>query len=279
MAAALVRSGAIATPPSRLARSGSPVRAALVVGLLALAARTATAAPTAAGDVPEKARVLAERGKSAHASGDYNTAISAYTEAYAIAPSPALLFNLAQAYRLRGSCDDAALMYRRYLATSPSADARAIAEDHLSTVERCAHKVALQIPLDAAERAAVPAVARQQDAARERPGETQQRVGIGIAIGGGLALVAAGYFALEAMDAESDLEKAYAAGGSGRDLVEIDERGERSATLATWLGIGGGALVVGGVTTYLLGRHAEAASRVAIKPRAGGAEVSFAWRF
>ena len=35
-----------------------------------------------------------------------------------------LLFNLAQAYRLQGNCDDAALMYRRYLATNPGVEQR-----------------------------------------------------------------------------------------------------------------------------------------------------------
>lgn len=251
--------------------------AVLAVGLLAIAAHRAHAAP---GSVPDKARQLADKGRTSHEAGDYNTAIAAYTEAYAIAPSPALLFNLAQAYRLRGSCDDAALMYRRYLDTSPSPEARVIAEGHLATVERCAHKIALSIPLDDKERAAVPVIAKQQDSAREEAGQWQQRVGVGLAIGGGLALAAATYYALDARSAEADVEHGYQMGGNGRDLAPIDARGERSATLATWLGIGGGALVIGGVTTYLLGRRAEQrAVPIAIAPKKGGAEVSLAWRF
>jgi len=250
--------------------------AIVVVGLLLLAVRSAYAAP---GSVPDKARQLADKGRTSHEAGDYGAAISAYTEAYAIAPSPALLFNLAQAYRLRGSCDDAALMYRRYLDTAPGPDARMIAEGHLATVERCAHKIALSIPLDAEERAAVPVVAKQQDIAREEPGLLTQRIGIALVVGGGLALAGATYYALDARSAEADVEDGYQMGGNGRDLAPIDARGERSAKLATWLGIGGGALVVGGVTTYLLGRRAERAMPIAFAPRKGGAEVSFAWRF
>lgn len=264
---------AVAAPPAA-ARSSS-LAVLVVVGLLALAARSAYAAPMT---VPEKARQLADKGRSSHEAGDYSAAIAAYTEAYALAPSSALLFNLAQAYRLRGSCDDAALMYRRYLDTAPDPDARAIAEGHLATVERCAHKVALSIPLDATERAAVPAVARQQDRARDA-GQIPQRIGLGLVIGGGLSLAAATYFALDARSAEADVEQGYATGGNGRDLAPIDDRGRRSASLATWLGVGGGALVAAGVTTYLLGRRAERAVPVAIVPQAGGAEVSFAWRF
>lgn len=265
----------VAVPPAA-ARSSS-LAVLVVVGLLALAARSAYAAPMT---VPEKARQLADKGRTSHEAGDYSAAIAAYTEAYALAPSSALLFNLAQAYRLRGSCDDAALMYRRYLDTAPAPEARTIAEGHLATVERCAHKVALSIPLDATERAAVPAVARQQDRARrDDAGQIPQRIGLGLVIGGGLSLAAATYFALDARSAEADVEHGYATGGNGRDLAPIDDRGRRSASLATWLGIGGGALVAAGVTTYLLGRRAESAVPVAIVPKAGGAEVSFAWRF
>lgn len=287
LVSALAQTGVVAyaapdrrLPPKRPAAFplSSSFAAFVVVGLLLLAARSAYAAP---GTVPDKARQLADKGRSSHEAGDYNTAIAAYTEAYAIAPSPALLFNLAQAYRLRGSCDDAALMYRRYLDTRPALDARVIAEGHLATVERCAHKIALSIPLDDTERRAVPVVAKQQDLARERSdtGLSRQRVGIGLAIGGGLALAAATYFAIDAKSAENDVEDAYANGGEGWDLAPIDDRGQRSAKLGMWLGIGGGALVVAGVTTYVLGRRAERAAPIALVPKKGGAEVSFAWRF
>ncbi|MGE0398840.1 MAG: hypothetical protein AB7T06_19180 [Kofleriaceae bacterium] len=279
LVSALAQNGVVEYMPPRRevpARQTSSFAAIIVVGLLLLAVRSAYAAPTS---VPEKARQLADKGRMSHEAGDYSAAIAAYTEAYAIAPSPALLFNLAQAYRLRGSCDDAVLMYRRYLDTSPSLDARAIAEGHLATVERCAHKVALSIPLDENERRAVPALAKQQDVVREDPGVWKQRVGIGLVIGGGLALAGATYFALDARSAESDVERGYQMGGDGHDLAPIDARGRRSATLATWLGVGGGALVIGGVTTYLLGRRAESAGPIAVVPTKGGAEVSFAWRF
>src|SRR5215470_15454178 len=120
-----------------------------VLAALALAAPAEVRADNAwSGAVPAKARALAERGRAYHDAGDYAAAITAFTQAYVMAPSPALLFNLAQAYRLQGDCDDAALMYRRYLATGPSLDERALAESHLATVERCVHKIALHIPVE-----------------------------------------------------------------------------------------------------------------------------------
>ena len=69
--------------------------------------------------IPNKARLLAEKGRAFHNAGDYNNAVSAFKEAYVLAPSPGLLFNIAQAYRLGGNCDEAAWMYRRFLDTNP----------------------------------------------------------------------------------------------------------------------------------------------------------------
>src|SRR5215470_17918444 len=113
-----------------------------VLAALALAAPAEVRADNAwSGAVPAKARALAERGRALHDAGDYASAITAFTQAYVIAPSPALLFNLAQAYRLQGDCEDASLMYRRYLASSPSAEERALAESQLAAVERCMHKL------------------------------------------------------------------------------------------------------------------------------------------
>src|SRR5262249_31765764 len=98
--------------------------------------------------IPQKARKLVDTGRAAHEKGEYARAIALFKEAYVIAPSPGLLFNLGQAYRLMGNCDDAALMYHRYLDASPSSEGRSLAELHLATVERCMAKRSLHIPMD-----------------------------------------------------------------------------------------------------------------------------------
>jgi tetratricopeptide (TPR) repeat protein len=245
------------------------------------AALAATMPQLACADtVPERARKLAAEGREAHEAGDYDRAIAAFTEANALAPSPALLFNLAQAYRLKGNCDDAAVMYRRYLATVPPEDARVIAQGHLETSERCAHKLALSIPLDQQEKAASRPAAGTVVRAREyNDGTTQQRLGMGLMIGGSIALAASAYFAWDAHSAANDVEDAYAAGKPGAEIHPIDKRGQRAETLAWGFGIGGGALVAGGVVSYMLGRHNEEAMNLAIAPTKGGGQVSYAWKF
>lgn len=262
-------------------------RLALVTAVLA------ASMPARAEPVPPKARKLAEHGREMHRRGEYERAVTAFKEAYVIAPSAGLLFNLAQAYRLQGNCDDAALMYRRYLATSPPADARAVAQTHLATVERCVHKRGLNIPLDESmaylnvppppgPEAVLEPDRREADDRREvpRPRRLERDVGVGLVIGGGAALATAAYFGLASYRAARDVEAAYEGGAKWSEVRPIHERGERAELAAKIFGIGGGLAVAGGVTLWLLGRRDERTQRLAVTPATGhGAEVSYAWSF
>jgi tetratricopeptide (TPR) repeat protein len=277
--------------------------------LLAAVAIAACSMAAHAGEpVPQKARKLAERGRELHQRGDYSRAIIAFKEAYVLAPSPGLLFNLAQAYRLQGSCEDAALMYRRYIATVPrsAVDERALAEGHLATVTRCMERRTLNLPPDAAM-SHIPSPpqsgidglfvdAPAPPPARSR-GQTLRKVGVGATIAGGAALTVAGYFAIRALNAASDVERLYAEGGRWKDIQPIHERGERAESAAKWLGIGGGITAAAGVTLYLVGRRAERApvtytaasprrappsvtrSSITVAPAPGGAQVGMSWTF
>lgn len=255
---------------------------------LITAACLAAAAPASAEPIPPKARKLADHGREMHQRGEYDRAITAFKEAYVIAPSPGLLFNLAQAYRLQGNCDDASLMYRRYLATGPSAAARTVAEQHLATVERCSQKRALNIPLDdSMAYLKVPPppgpekviVDDKRDI--ERPTEIKKDVGIGLAIGGGVAIATAAYFGMRSYQASRDVEAAYARGEKWPEIKSIHERGETAERAAMIFGIGGGIAVVGGATLWFLGRRDERMNQLAVSPAAkgSGAQVSYSWSF
>ena len=236
--------------------------------------------------VPPKARQLAEHGREMHKRGQYDRAITAFKEAYVIAPSPGLLFNIAQAYRLQGNCEDAALMYRRYLATGPDPGARSVAETHLGTVERCVQKRTLNIPLEESMAYLnVPPppgpekviVTDQRDI--QRPTELKKDIGIGLTIGGGVALAIAAYFGYRSYDAERDVERAYERGAKWPEVKKIHERGENAGRAAKIFGIGGGLAVAGGVTLWVLGRRDERANQLAVTPSTRGASVSYSWTF
>lgn len=263
------------------------IRVAAVLAVLAIAPLPARGdAPS--GDavpvqIPDKARTLASRGRAAHDAGDYPTAIAAFIQAYVIAPSPALLFNLAQAYRLQGNCDDAALMYRRYLATSPGPEQRALAETHLASVERCLHKLALHIPVEtASNRMLVPPAALPSASVSAAPvsrrARIEQDIGLGLAIGGGMSLAVAAYYAIQAHEAENDVGAAFARGGRWTDIAPIDARGKSAATTATWFGAGGALGLAGGIVTYLIGRHNEGPP-LTVSTARNGLQLGVRWAY
>jgi tetratricopeptide (TPR) repeat protein len=273
-------------------RAAAVVLSSLVAGALPM--RASAGEPSTPEQIPDKARKLVERGRELHGQGDYGRAIIAFKEAYVLAPSPGLLFNLGQAYRLQGNCDDAAIMYRRYLATNPSPDARALAETHLATVERCIAQRGLHIPFDesmAYLRATPPEdktlalVAAPTAPAPEHAHSRrmQKWIGLGVATGGGLALASAGFFAYRSHEASVEVEERYARGDKWKNIAPVAARGEQSATLARAFGIGGGLAAVAGVTVFLLGeraeRRAQSLSPLSVTPTRRGAEVSLAWHF
>jgi tetratricopeptide (TPR) repeat protein len=230
-------------------------------------------------DVPAKARVLADRGRASHEKGDYATAVALFTEAYVLAPSPALLFNLAQSYRLQGDCETAALMYKRYIETDPPPEALALARAHLATVERCARHdpVVGEVITDPAPNVETRAVPPRVDTDRP-PGQLRKEVGLGLGLGGSAALAGALYFAYQAHLASDAVDAAYAHGGKQSDLARLDADGRSDARYAMILGVTGGLAVAAGATLYVLGVRAENHA-VAIHPTAHGAQVAVAWSF
>jgi tetratricopeptide (TPR) repeat protein len=242
--------------------------------IVALSIVLCAGAARAGGAVPPLARQLSDRGRALHDLGDYEQAIVAYKQAYLIAPSPGLLFNMAQAYRLEGDCASAAEFYHRYLQTDPDPEARRVAEIQLASVSACARRA------DQGARTAL-AITHTAAARDDEPGLGKRRVGM-IATGVGALLLAGGtYYALDARDASDQVAAAYAKGGDWRSIAAIDARGQRSSELATGLLLGGGAAVATGVVFYLIGRHEdlERAPVMTIAPAPGGGSVGMSWRF
>jgi hypothetical protein len=155
-----------------------------------------------------------------------------------------------------------------------------LAQTHLATVERCMHLRGLHIPMDEATAyLAIPNPPKDLgivDAPQPRPrGHVMKNVGIGLAIGGVAATGVAAYFAVRAHDDQQAVEKAYAMGAKWPELAQRHADGERAATTARMFGIGGGAALAGGITLYILGRHAGVPLQVT--PTGTGARVSLQW--
>jgi tetratricopeptide (TPR) repeat protein len=238
--------------------------------------------------VPEKARLLADRGRQLQRDGKFAEALEAYKAAYVLAPSPGLLFNLAQAYRLNGDCDDAAWMYKRFLETSPRDDMRALVNEHLEKLASCTH-MGFRANLDPAahEVQAMPsqpprttviatAGSTTADVSHAR---SEQRAGAYLMIGGGVGLAVAAVFAVDAHLAANEVADSYQGGARNPDIRSLDDRGHRDDAITAIAGISGGAAVITGAVLYGLGVHSERAQHVAVVPHLDGGEVDVAWQF
>lgn len=90
------------------------------------------------GDTADKAaaREHYEKGTSYYDLGRYPDAIKEFEAAYEIKKDPALLYNLAQAYRLGGNPEQALHFYKTYLRYVPRPPNRAEIEDRITGLEK-----------------------------------------------------------------------------------------------------------------------------------------------
>lgn len=75
---------------------------------------------------------LYERGESAYNAQRFAESIELFERAYAEHPAPEFLFNIAQAHRRLGHCEEALVFYRRYLEQLPNTKLRAEVEGHVA---------------------------------------------------------------------------------------------------------------------------------------------------
>ncbi len=94
----------------------------------------------------EKAKLLHEAGLAEYQAGRYGAAVDAFRHAYKLVPAPGILFNLAQAYRLRGDCKSARRSYKKFLKVSTDAGQIALAKEHMATLSKCAEPTAAPPP-------------------------------------------------------------------------------------------------------------------------------------
>ena len=82
------------------------------------------AAPARADDT-QRAKELFQQGTTLFNLGEFDKAIDAWQQGYKEKPDPGFLYNIGQAYRLKGDAPKAIFFYRGYLRNSPKAANRA----------------------------------------------------------------------------------------------------------------------------------------------------------
>ncbi len=110
-----------------------PVRSAALFAIVALT--LTLVAPVARAEDVAAAREHYKKGTTYYDLGKYADAAKEFEAAYEAKNDPAILFNLAQAYRLSGQTDQALHFYRTYLRYVPKPPNRAEIEEQIKALE------------------------------------------------------------------------------------------------------------------------------------------------
>jgi len=197
-----------------------------------------------------------ERATRAYDVQKYQEAVTEYQKAYEIGGDPAMLYNVAQAYRLGDQLTEALHTYRRYLQRSPTARNREDVERKIADLEQTieARRKAAEAAAQAkqtSEAAQTPAVTAPPVAPPQSPAVPVETGVNGLRIAG-IAVLSVGAAALGTAGVAG-----YLASKRGDDLTrasmseqmfdpDVQSSGKTWNTVAIASAVGGGALALVG---------------------------------
>jgi len=208
-----------------------------------------------------------ERATRAYDVQKYQEAVAEYQKAYEIGGDPAMLYNVAQAYRLGDQLTEALHTYRRYLQRSPTARNREDVERKIADLEQTieARRKATEAAAQAKQATessqpppatAPPVAPPPSPAIPADSGVNGLRVaGIAVLSVGAAALGTAGFAGYLASKKGDDLTKA-SMNGQAFD-PNVQSSGKTWNTVAIASAIGGGALAVVGTVLIVVAGSSE----------------------
>lgn len=252
-------------------------RAAWIASLV-MVARVASADPS-------EAERLYTEGQKAYEDKRYDDALVAWQKSYELSKLPGLVFNIAQAHRLKGECTKAVASYRTFIELDPGSGQRGQAENLVKELEPCKDAPAPVVerhdpPI--VERHDVPQVVAATRRSYPRPVTPEPRgrgklvasaiIGVAGAAAAGVGLLFGG----QADSLATEVKAACASGCAWTDIKDRDAEGHRDVVLQwSLIGAGAAALVASGVLYYLAASERSSASTVVVAPRPSGATVSW----
>jgi len=245
---------------------------------------------TARADDVGAAREHYQKGTRAYDLGHYDEAVKEYEAAYRAKDDPALLFNIAQAYRLSGDNAAAVRAYKSFLRRVPEAPNRGEVEKRIADLQKSMAEQA-RPKEGAAEVTPAPAEATPAPKPQPEPkpserssasavGEKEAPSGRGLRIAGLslLAIGAAGLvvgatFVALAKSANDDVNNPP----NNRFDPSAEDRRDRYQTVDVVFFAIGGVAAAAGITLFLLGRRAG--KRVAMSPTPGSPHAAVGFSF
>ena len=195
-----------------------------------------------------EAKRLTREAIAHYQSGRYSEAIDGFQAAWARVHEPELLYNIAQAYRRRGECEQARKFYKEYLDAQPAAFNRGRVEERIGEMQQCTPRETAEPPPWMPPPDRPRGVEKPAPPPRPPRGRVAMRaIGI-LSIGAGLALVGTGGWQATHAAASADrISMLYQSGGQwSADWADEELRGQEAQTAATaMLSVGGVALAAG----------------------------------
>jgi len=232
-----------------------------------------------------------ERATRAYDVQKYSEAVEEYQKAYEIGGDPAMLYNVAQAYRLDDQLPEAVRFYRRYLQRSPNARNRDDVEKKVTELEktieerRKAAAATPPTPAPAPAPAPVPEPAPKPtviangngaDQGGEDPGFGKRVAGIVFLSVGGAALITSAVTGKMASSKASELTDASNNGGTFDPALESSGKNLNTVAIAAAV-FGGVAAAVGTVLLLTAGEDSSGESapstQALVTPVLGGGLV------
>jgi tetratricopeptide (TPR) repeat protein len=225
----------------------------LAVLLVAIAPPAAAApqvppAPSASAD---PAREHYERGLAKYNLAEFDAAIAEFKQSYELSKAPRLLFNIAQAYRLKKDYESALYFYSTYLRSEPNPPNLGDVEEKIDEMKRAVDDQRKQVMQQLAPPPPQPLPPSPPE--RRISKRTLKIVGISaLSLGVAAAATGGGMFGLASSDANK-LKRVASQGWAWNSADDaIYREGERSQTAAIALVSVGGALVVAGGITLVV---------------------------
>jgi tetratricopeptide (TPR) repeat protein len=239
-----------------------------------------------------EAERLYNQGQQAYEALRYDDALTAWEKSYALSKLPALVFNIAQAQRVRGrpgDCTKATASYRRFIALAPKSNERPQAEGFIAELAPCVEQEAKPqpaAPVVPPPTAVMPPAMTGTPPAQQpmpisegNPGRGKRFAGYAVG-GAGVVLALTGvYFGAKARRLGDEVSDECRDGCDWNLVKDKDAEGKSAETTQYILyGVGAAAIVAGGVLWWM-GNSEAKRSNVAVTPTHGGAAVSWsgAW--
>jgi tetratricopeptide (TPR) repeat protein len=256
-------------------------------------------------DKDRKAKDLYEQGNTHYDLAEYDQAIDLFKQAYALSHRPTLLYNIAQAYRLKNDCEQALQVYKNYLRVDPNSPFRAKVESRITEMETCVKDPSRKpVGTEAIQKDQGGGSVSEGKGHETRPrpdivppgggggpgageasrgGSSKKTFGL-ITAGVGLAAIGTGvYFSLQASDKADQVAASCPTSAPcdwNDELETLQSDGQSAESTALILYGVGAAAIAGGVVLYVLGaREASSAPQVSFVPQRGGGSFAAAWTF